>query len=256
MRRLARRVRLAVARARFRVWAARLALALRRNGGRLALDAPHGAAFYEAPLIEATPDGGSGGTFTLRLGRDVRLGRRLVLELWAGADSRLEIGDRTRLWSDVRVQLRRGAVCVGSDVQVRDRVQLKADGLLTVGDHGVLGRDSLLHCSERIDVGSHVGMGERTSVIDSDHSPDGSERYYLDQPLRVTPVRVARNVLISANVVLLRGSRLGANSMVGAGSVVAAGDYPAGWLVAGIPARPRHALGDRPTSADPEPAAS
>jgi acetyltransferase-like isoleucine patch superfamily enzyme len=85
-------------------------------------------------------------------------------------------------------------------------------------------------------IGARCGIGERTSIIDSDHTHDGSDGFALDATLRTGPIALGDNVLVSANCVLLRGATLGANAVVGAGAVVRGGDYPGRSLVAGSPA--------------------
>jgi len=73
---------------RFRLWALALRARLRRAGGRLVLEAPGGTPrFHALPHVEVERLGGAGGTLTLILGRDCKLGRDLVLEVWAGADN-------------------------------------------------------------------------------------------------------------------------------------------------------------------------
>jgi acetyltransferase-like isoleucine patch superfamily enzyme len=238
----ARAARGRVRRGRFAAWAARLRVELARNGGRLELDAPHGARFDDPPLIKATHHGGDGGTLTLRIGRDVDLGRHTILQVWAGGDSTLEIGDGTVFGQGVRVQLRNGAVRLGPSVQVRDVVVLKSDGELRAGEWVVFGHAAVISATQEVALGDFVGLGERVSVIDSDHGADGSDTFYLRQPLRVTPVHVARNVLVGANAVILRGARIGPNAVIGAGSVVTAGEHPGGQLIAGAPARALRAL--------------
>ncbi len=54
---------------------------------------------------------------------------------------------------------------------------------------------------------------------------------------------LGRNVAVSANCVLLRGTRIGENAVVAAGAVVNGGEYPADWLIGGLPARALRALG-------------
>ena len=239
----ARAARAGVRRARFAAWAGRLRVELARNGGRLALDAPHGARFDTAPLIKASHHGGSGGTFTLRLGRDVDLGRHTVLQVWAGGDSVLELGDGTTFGQGSRLVLRNGAIRLGPSVQVRAVVLLKSDGELRAGEWVLFGHAAVVAATREIVLGDRVGLGERVSVIDSDHGADGSDAFYLRQPLRVTPVRVESNVLVGANAVILRGTEIGANAVVAAGAVVAGGEHPPGWLIGGVPARPLKALG-------------
>ncbi len=225
-------------RARFRAWAAGLDRQLRRSGGRLRLEAPHPVFLDGPPLVKPTGDGGPGGTLTLRLGRDVHLGRDMTIDIWAGADATLDIGDGTTFGQAVRLQLRGGAIRIGPSVQVRDFVILKSEGELTVGEWSVLSHGTMVHCTERIEIGDRVGLGERSSLLDSDHAADGSDVFYLDQPLRVSPVRVGRNVVAGANTVVLRGTDVGPNAVIGAGAVLTGGNYPGGWVIGGVPARP------------------
>jgi 2,3,4,5-tetrahydropyridine-2-carboxylate N-succinyltransferase/tetrahydrodipicolinate N-acetyltransferase len=49
-------------------------------------------------------------------------------------------------------------------------------------------------------------------------------------------------VLVSANAVVLRGTRIGMGAVVAANAVCNGGEVPAGWLAAGAPARPLRAL--------------
>jgi acetyltransferase-like isoleucine patch superfamily enzyme len=239
----ARAARERARRARFAAWAARLRAELARNGGRLELDAPHGARFDDPPLIKASHHGGDGGTFTLRLGAGVDLGRHTILQVWAGADSVLEVGDGTAFGQGARLALRGGAIRLGPSVQVRDVVVLKSDGDLRAGEWVIFGHAAVVSATQEVRLGDRVGLGERVSIIDSDHAADGSDRFYLRQPLRVTPVRVGSNVLVGANAVVLRGAEIGANAVIAAGAVVPAGEYPGGWLIGGIPAQALKALG-------------
>jgi acetyltransferase-like isoleucine patch superfamily enzyme len=239
----ARAARERARRGRFAAWAARLRVELARNGGRLRLEAPHGAIFDDPPLIKATHHGGGGGTLTLRLGAGVDLGRHTVLQIWAGADSALELGDEAVLGQGARLQLRGGAIRLGPRVQVRDVVVLKSDGELRAGEWVVFGHAAVISATREVTLGDCVGLGERVSIIDSDHGADGSDAFYLRRPLRVTPVRLGRNVLVGANAVVLRGAEVGANAVVAAGAVLPAGEYPGGWLIGGVPAQALKPLG-------------
>lgn len=243
MRGAARSARLTAERARFWAWARRLDWALRRAGGRLELDAPHGARFHELPEIEIEP-GGEGGLLALRLGRHVKLGRLLTLQVWAGQRTEVDLGDRSTFQTGCRLVLRGGHLRVGSDVFVRDLTQLKVTGgELTLGDHVQLGRDCNLDCGRSIVLGARAGLAERASVVDSDHGHDGTDAFFMDQPLRSAPIAIGANTFVAANAVVLRGASVGPNAVVGAGAVVRAGELEGGWLHAGVPARPLRALG-------------
>jgi len=228
-----------IGRLRFRLWVLRLRLELRRRGGSLALDAPHGARLEGPAHIDLPPQGAR---LSLRLGRGVSLGRQLTLV--AVGRCALELGEAVFLQHAVRIDLRPGGVvAVGAGSHVRDGVVLKSSGSLRVGRDVTLGFHDVLSCSERIEVGDRVGLGERVSVTDSDHSPDGTDAHYLYAPLLTAPVSIGPNALISAGVTVLRGATVGANAAVAAGAVLRGGEHAGGWLHAGVPARAVKPLG-------------
>jgi len=212
---------------------------VRRQGGRLEVDAPHGARLRGLPAIDV----GGRATALVRIGRGVDLGRDLTLDVWPGEGSVVEIGDGTTLGRGVRVQLRGGRIAVGARCQLRDGAFLKADGELRLGELVVVGAYSTLAATESVVVGDRVGLGERCSVTDSDHAADGSDTWYLDQPLVTEPVLLGDNVLVGAGVAILKGSRVGANAVLAAGAVLAGGEIPPRTLAGGVPARVLKELG-------------
>ncbi len=234
---------------RFGVWALRADLRLRRHGSRLVLEAPYGARFSVPPVIQITPQGlsrplsGRGPSqLVLRLGRGVDLGRELVIEVRPDGHNVLEMGDHSFFLGHGRVVLFDGTVSIGSETQVRSFAILKSSNHLRIGERCTIGHHCMLHCATGLELEDMVTLGERVSLLDSDHGLDGGDEHNLIQPDREAPVRVERNAFIGANSVVLRGSRIGRNAAVAAGSVVRGGDYPGGWLIAGAPAAPVRAL--------------
>jgi acetyltransferase-like isoleucine patch superfamily enzyme len=225
-------------RARFAAWTAYLRAQLRRRGARLVVEAPHGARLDGFPHVRVEALGEGDATFVLRLGRGVSLGRATHLDVWAGGTNELALADGAYLMHGVRLQLRGGTIALGEHTHVRDGAVLKSAGELRVGREVTISWGDVLACTERIEIADLVGLGERVTITDSDHTHDGSaDNHYLVQPLRVTPVHVGRNVLVSANAVILRGARVGDGAVVAAGAVVGAGEHPAGAVLAGAPAR-------------------
>jgi acetyltransferase-like isoleucine patch superfamily enzyme len=224
---------------RWRWWRLIAAARLRRLGGRLVVEAA-GAPRLEGPLrIEC---GSRPGTLTLRLGRAVRIGRDCVIDLADGADGLIELGDGALVQSRVRLQPWGGSIRIGEHTQVRDGCELKSKGELRVGARVVCARLSTLHCHQAITIGDHVGLGDRVTITDSDHTNDGSGVPFLEQSVVAEPVELARNVLCGTNVVVLKGSRIGADTFVAAGAVVTGGEHPSGWLIGGVPAKPLRQL--------------
>jgi acetyltransferase-like isoleucine patch superfamily enzyme len=220
---------------RFRLWRLIAAARLRRLGGRLVVEAA-GTPRLDGPLrVECGP---RPGTLTLRLGRAVRIGRDCVLDLADDLDGVIELADGARLQSRVRLQPWGGAIRIGAHTLVRDGCDLKSKGELRVGERVLVARHSSLHCHDAITIGDDVGLGDRVTITDSDHTNDGSGTPVLRQPVVAQPVVIERNVLCGTNVVVLKGTRLGADTIVAAGAVVTGGEHRSGWLIGGVPAQP------------------
>jgi acetyltransferase-like isoleucine patch superfamily enzyme len=232
---------LALARsARFRLWAWTVDARLRRLGGRFVLEAAETPRYLTLPRLEIDEGGGE---LTLRIGRGCKLGRDVVLDIAPRCDGVIELGDRVTLQNSVRLQPWGGAIRLAEGVQVRDRCELKSKGEMTVGARTILGRNVTLHCNDRVELATCVGLAERVTIADSDHLADGSDTFFMEQPVISAPVVLEHNVFLATNVVVLRGTRVGRNAVAAAGAVLTGGDYPAGWLVGGVPARPIKPLG-------------
>jgi acetyltransferase-like isoleucine patch superfamily enzyme len=231
-------------RAAFLLWTASLRAQLRRRGAALDLDAPHGARIDGWPHVAVDGLGDGDRVLRLQIGRGVSLGRALHIDVWAGGTNALTLGDGVYFQHGVRIQLRGGSVELGSHTHVRDGAVLKSEGVLRVGEEVTISFGDVIACTERVEIGDRCGLGERVTITDSDHTHDGSATHYLRQPLRVAPVRLGRNVLVSANAVVLRGAQVGDSAVVGAGAVVGGGEHPGGWLLAGVPAKPVRPLSE------------
>jgi len=214
---------------------------LRRLGGRLVLEAA-GTPRLRGPLRVET--GARPGTLTLRIGREVTIGRDCIVDLADGADGTIELGDGALLQARLRLQPWGGAIRIGAGAQLRDGCELKARGELRVGERAICGRNVTLHCHESLTLGPCVGLAERVTVTDSDHANDGSDRWFMEQPVVCAPVVLERNVFCATNVVVLRGTRIQRNAVVAAGAVVTGGEHPPGWLIGGVPAKPLKPLAE------------
>lgn len=224
---------------RLRLWAGRARLRLRRLGMRAEFAFGPGVRYETLPLLEvdAYSPASGGGTLRVEVGRDARLGRQLTVDVKLGGDNVLRIGERTVVQSWCRLQLHGGTIDIGSGVHVRDFVQLKTKSTLTVGDRVLIARDAIVHATGGVAIGEDCGIGERTTIIDSDHQIDGSGGAYLLAPLRVDPIVLGRGVALGANCVILRGSRLGDGASLAAGAVLNGDAVPDGHLAGGVPAR-------------------
>jgi len=231
-----------LAAARFALWRRLATARLARLGVDVRWEVAEAPRFWTLPRLEPVIGADRPGSLTVRLGRGVKLGRELVLEVWTGAENVLEVGDRTTFEAFCRVQLQNGTIRLASDVHVRDLVLLKTKAVLDVGEGTVLSRGVHVHATAGVTIGAHGAIGERTSFIDSDHTVGDDPEPVLRRPIKADPIMLGRNVAVSANCVLLRSTRIGDNAVVAAGAVVNGGEFPGGWLIGGLPARAIRAL--------------
>ncbi|MFL5847287.1 MAG: acyltransferase [Solirubrobacteraceae bacterium] len=223
---------------RLRLWALKVRLRLRRLGMRADIAVAPGVRFETLPVLEidpySPPEGG--GSLGLLIGRGVRLGRDLTIDVRLGADSSLTVGEGTNFQSWCRLQLHGGSMEIGRNCHIRDTVQIKTKSSVYLGDGTVLSRGAIVHGAAGVRIGDEVGIGERTSIIDSDHEIGGDEGF-MHAPVRATPIEIADHVVTGANCVILRGSHLREGSALAAGAVLNGDEVPPGHLAGGVPAR-------------------
>jgi acetyltransferase-like isoleucine patch superfamily enzyme len=232
-------VRARYRRLRFWAWTVRVRVAMWRAGGRLIVEAPYGCTWSAPPHLKMAREGPlARGTLTLRFGRQVSFGRNVLLEVWGLGENVLEIGDGTYLLDDVHVALRHGSVRVRERSRICNYAIVKSAGEIVLGSDLTISHFCMLHCDERIEVGDHCGIGERVTMVDSEHVHDGTDTPFLFNPIRKRPIVVGRNVFVGTNATITEGSNIGDNAVIAAGSVLTGKDYPGGWVSGGVPAKP------------------
>lgn len=86
-----------------------------------------------------------------------------------------------------------------------------------------------------IEIGSHVLIGTRVSIMDSDFHAIAPDQRIKGIP-KMGKVTIADNVWIGDQVTILKGTSIGKNSIVAAGAVVL-GEFPANVIIGGVPAK-------------------
>jgi len=154
---------------------------------------------------------------------------------------------------------RRGAIRIGKNVVINSRMgsnlvgrtnptilQCLGEGRITLGDNSGCSF-AVLSSRGTIHIGQNVKIGGNTRIYDHDfHALDHLARREAAADIagcRTAPVAIGDDVLIGANVMILKGVVVGARSVIGAGALVALKDIPPDSVVVGNPARVVKKLG-------------
>lgn len=130
-----------------------------------------------------------------------------------------------------------GQLIMGRFVHVGDENRLRChEGVLTVGDKAVFGRDNTINCYLDIEVGGSCIVADWVYICDFDHVTSDIHLPIKDQGLTKTPVRIGEDVWIGAKATVLRGTNVGHGSVIAAHAVVRE-DVPPMSIVGGVPAR-------------------
>lgn len=127
----------------------------------------------------------------------------------------IEIGKSSELFLGRKVRMRSG-----SKVRTRKGAQIKI-GCDTSLNHGCI-----VTAHEKILIGKSVQFGPNVVIYDHDHDfrvEDGLKNLKY----KTSAVEIGDGTWIGANVVILRGTKIGKNCVVGAGSVLSGhNEYP------------------------------
>lgn len=125
-------------------------------------------------------------------------------EIEIGKKAKLSLGKMVRIRSGSKIKIRNGA-----EVQI--------------GDNTFLNHGCMIISHAKIIIGEDVQFGPNVLIYDHDHD-FRAKNGLKDLKYKTSPVYIGDNVWVGANVIILRGTRIGNNSVIGAGSVIK-GEY-------------------------------
>ena len=121
-----------------------------------------------------------------------------------------------------------GSVKLGKRISsCRNTALVAVGGKLTVGDYTSFSENCAVVCHEKIVIGSNCMFGPNSCIYDHDHIFNYNG---LQAGHNTSPIVIGDKCWIGANVVILRGTRIGECCIIGAGTVVK-GDIPSHSLV-------------------------
>ncbi|TAK07118.1 MAG: acyltransferase [Candidatus Manganitrophaceae bacterium] len=155
-----------------------------------------------------------------------------------------EVGPRFRLvggipWVEGNLDIR-----IGSDVTINGITTLAGATVweapaLVIGDHSYIGYQVTMTVGPRIEIGRHVLVADRVSLVGYDgHPKDPVERRNHRPAPREEgrPIVIGDNVWICSNATILKGVTVGEGAIIAAHAVVTS-DVAPYTVVAGNPAR-------------------
>lgn len=115
-------------------------------------------------------------------------------------------------------------------------LQTQGQGQLLIGNRFCMNRFSRVVAHERIEIGSHVTIGQMVSILDHDHHYKLANAQLQLDGYDTAPIKIGSHVWIGDKVTILRGVEIGDNVVIAANAVVNA-DVPSNVIVGGIPAK-------------------
>lgn len=120
----------------------------------------------------------------------------------------------------VRIQMEKGSKCrIGNIWAGAGPVTLKVigDGTMTIGNNVCINSNCFFVCRQEVFIGDDVMFGPNVVLFDHDHDYRSSR--WKDK-YKSSEIVIGNHVWIGANVVILRGTRIGDNCVIGAGTVI------------------------------------
>ncbi len=136
-----------------------------------------------------------------------------------------------RQWEDITLErkctLDHGVVLLCSGERRSSKIVIRRGAYIN--------RYTMFDAHMSIEVGCDVMIGPFCFITDGDHGMTRGELVGR-QPMKASPVVIGDGAWLGANVIVLKGVKIGAGAIVGAGSVVTR-DVNENEIVAGVPAR-------------------
>jgi len=164
---------------------------------------------------------------TVQFGKDIRA------ELTPRTRNVIRIGPHTKIGDRMLFILGGGVVDLADWIDIRRDVVFTVSGRLSLEGRNVIQPGIAIHCDESVVVRRLVGIGERTTIIDSSHYFT-SPGQWIDN-VKTGPVEIGYSAWVGAMVTVGRNVTIGDHAVIAANSLVV-NDVPSGHLASGVPA--------------------
>jgi len=122
---------------------------------------------------------------------------------------------------------------IGRGVLIRPTARFTYPWKIAIGDYSWIGDDVVLYSLDRIAIGKHCVISQKSYLCTGTHDPQDPAFGLI-----TAPVIINNGVWIAADCFIGPGVEIGANALIGARSSVFR-NMPAGFICTGTPCRPR-----------------
>jgi acetyltransferase-like isoleucine patch superfamily enzyme len=135
------------------------------------------------------------------------------------------------------------SVSIGDNVEIYKNVSFRGRGEIQIGSYSSINSGVIFGTTSKIIIGNYVMVADNVSFRNADHAFGDTDVPMLIQGEFSKNIIVEDDVWIGANVVILKGVRIGTGAIIGANAVVTQ-DVPSFKIYGGVPAKE---IGDRKT---------
>jgi serine acetyltransferase len=161
----------------------------------------------------------------IELGRNVRLAADIDFNLGGGFKNSLRSPNST------------GHIVLGDSSWIeRGAVLWAFDGKINCANNVYLGPYVTVYGHGGVEIGADTLVSMHATILSSNHAIPPIGQKIREQPDKLLPTKIGRDVWIGANAVILGGVTIGDGAVIAAGAVVT-NDVGPGAIVAGVPAR-------------------
>jgi putative colanic acid biosynthesis acetyltransferase WcaF len=123
---------------------------------------------------------------------------------------------------------------IGKGVVIRPTARFTYPWKVSIGDYSWIGDDVVLYSVDRIVIGSHCSISQKSYLCTGSH--DIGDRAFK---LITAPIKIGNGVWVATDCFIAPGVNIGANSVIGARSSVFK-DIPENLVAWGTPCTPRY----------------
>jgi len=171
----------------------------------------------------------------LHVAPDVRIARRVRIEIEPRTRMEVRLGPRTRFDDGVYLMLKGGRIDCGPDTWLRRDVLLNVSGELTFVDGNIMSWGTTIHCAESVRLEPLASAAEGVTISDSAHYFTTPDTFFYKNT-RTKPVVIGENTWLCPKATVTQGVTIGSHCILASNSVAIV-DIPDGHLASGVPAR-------------------